>query len=181
MTLKATSYIEAAAVTGEAAHKLTLDAQDRHIRRKRITLNDGTSVLVDLEKAVQLADGDCLVLETGALVEVVAAREALLQITAKTPQDLVKLAWHIGNRHLEAQIEAARILIRPDHVIAHMLEHQGAVVAEVRETFTPENGAYHHEVGFEHGYSLTETHGHHHGDPDKPHIHSHGDGHGHDD
>ena len=168
-------------MTGEPAYKLTLDAQDRHIRRKRLVLNDGTSVLVDLEKAVQLADGDCLVLEDGRLVEIQAAREPLLAITAKSPEALVKLAWHIGNRHLEAQIEANRILIRPDHVIAHMLEHQGAVVAEVSERFTPENGAYHHDVGFEHGYSLTETQSHHHGDPDRPHSHDHGDGHGHDD
>ena len=176
MTERATSYIKAADVTAPVTHRLTLDAQDRHIRRRRVQLNDGASILVDLEKPVQLADGDCLVLESGALVEVLAAREDLLEITAATPAALVKLAWHIGNRHLEAQIEQNRILIRPDHVIAHMLEHQGAIVREVREGFSPENGAYAEGVGHEHSHSLTETHGHqhHHGEP-HGHAHHHDD------
>lgn len=180
MTERATSYLKAADVTAPATQRLTLDAQDRHIRRRRVQLNDGTSILVDLEKAVQLGDGDCLVLESGALVEVLAAREDLLEITGVTPVALVRLAWHIGNRHLEAQIEESRILIRPDHVIAHMLEHQGAIVREVRESFSPENGAYADGVGHEHSHSLTETHGHqhHHGEP---HGHAHHDHDGDDD
>lgn len=172
MTERATSYLKAADVTSPATYRLTLDAQDRHIRRRRVQLNDGTSVLVDLEKAVQLADGDCLVLDNGALVEVLAAREDLLEITAASPLALIRLAWHIGNRHLEAQIEEGRILIRPDHVIAHMLEHQGALIRDVRESFSPESGAYAHDIGHEHSHSLTETHGHqhHHGEP---HGHAH--------
>lgn len=167
MTERATTYLKAADVKTPVSHRVTLDAQDRHIRRRRVQLNDGTSILVDLEKATQLANGDCLVLEGGALVEVLAAREDLLEITAAIPAALVKLAWHIGNRHLEAQIEESRILIRPDHVIAHMLEHQGAIVREIRESFSPENGAYAHDIGHEHSHSLTETHGHqhHHGEP----------------
>jgi urease accessory protein len=177
MTEKATSYLRAADVEGPAAHRLTLDAQDRHIRRRRVQLNDGTSILVDLEKPVQLADGDCLVLESGALIEIQAAREDLLEVTAASPAALVKLAWHIGNRHLEAQIEESRILIRPDHVIAHMLEHQGALVREVREGFSPENGAYAHEIGHEHSHSLTETRvsRHHHGEPHGHQHHHHED------
>lgn len=178
MTRKATQIIKAAEVSTAAAFKLTLDAQDRHIRRKRVQLNDGSSVMVDLEKPVQLSDGDCLVLDTGQLVEIQAAHEDLLEITAGSPRALVALAWHIGNRHLEAQIEEKRILIRPDHVIAHMLEHQGAVVREVRETFAPENGAYHHEIGYEHGYSLTETSGHGHS---HSHLHGHAPDRPHDD
>lgn len=176
MTERAVSYLKAEDVTTPATHRLTLDAQDRHIRRRRVQLNDGTSILVDLEKPVQLANGDCLVLENGSLVEILAAREDLLEMTAATPAALVKLAWHIGNRHLEAQIEESRILIRPDHVIAHMLEHQGARVREVREPFSPENGAYAHDVGHEHSHSLTPTHGqqHRHGEP-PAHTHHHDD------
>lgn len=187
MTQKARTYLKAANVTASPAHKLTLDAQDRHVRRKRMTLNDGTTILVDLEKAVQLEDGDCLLLEDGNLVEILAARESLLAISASTPAALLALAWHIGNRHLEAQIEEHRILIRPDHVIAHMLEHQGATVTEVRESFTPEHGAYHHDIGHEHDYSLTESrklehgHGHEehggHGGKGQPHRHEDSDGH----
>lgn len=179
MTEKATSYLKAEDVTTPAAHRLTLDAQERHIRRRRVQLNDGTFILVDLEKPVQLADGDCLVLEKGELVEIQAAREDLLEIAAGTPAGLVKLAWHIGNRHLEAQIEESRILIRPDHVIAHMLEHQGALVREVREPFSPENGAYAHDIGHEHSHSLTATQGrqHRHDEPPgHPHHHDDDDG-----
>ncbi len=181
MTLKAISHIKAAEAQGPAGHRLTLDAQDRHIRRKRLQLNDGSHVLVDLEKAVQLANGDRLVLEDGSQVEIQAAREDLIEITAASPVALLALAWHIGNRHLEAQIEENRILIRPDHVIAHMLEHQGARIRDIRETFTPENGAYAHDVGFEHSYSLTETHGHSHGGHGHSHGHSHSPDRPHDD
>lgn len=181
MTLTANKILRAAEATQQPAYRVTLDSQDRHVRRKRLQLNDGTSVLVSLEKAVQLAEGDFLVLESGQLVEVRAAHEDLLEIKADTARALLALAWHIGNRHLEAQIEESRILIRPDHVIAHMLEHQGARVREVRETFAPENGAYHHDVGFEHDYSLTgtaahHTHGHSHA-PDRPEDDDDGDDH----
>ncbi|MCA0431885.1 MAG: urease accessory protein UreE [Proteobacteria bacterium] len=122
---------------------VVLDSASRHLRRKLIVLQHGDELLVDLAKPVQLEDRDCLVLQDGRLVEVIAADEELLEVTARDSTHLTQLAWHIGNRHLEAQIEAGRILIRPDHVIAHMLEHQGATVRTVQEAFTPENGAYH--------------------------------------
>ncbi len=180
MTLTANNILKAGEAHAQPAFRVTLDSQDRHIRRRRLQLNDGTSVLVSLEKAVQLDEGDCLVLDNGQLVEVRAAHEDLLEITARSAKALVVLAWHIGNRHLEAQIEESRILIRPDHVIAHMLEHQGAVVKEVREAFSPENGAYHHDAGFEHDFSLTGTSGHGHSHshgPDRPHDDDDGDDH----
>lgn len=119
---------------------IELDAQARHLRRKLITCKQGTEVLVDFSKPVMLKHGDRLVLEDGRLIEVIAAAEDLMEITGT---NLTQLAWHIGNRHLQAQIEPGRILIRRDHVIAHMLEHQGAKVRNVSEPFTPEQGAYH--------------------------------------
>ncbi len=119
---------------------VVLDAKSRHIRRKLITLQHGDEVLVDFEKPVMLQHGDCLVLEDGRLAKVIAAEEDLMEVTGP---NLLQLAWHIGNRHLAAQIELTRILIRRDHVIAHMLEHQGAKVRNVTEPFTPEHGAYH--------------------------------------
>jgi urease accessory protein len=70
--------------------------------------------------------------------------EDLLEVRGRDSAHLTQLAWHIGNRHLEAQIEAKRILIRPDHVIAQMLVGQGAVVSKTREVFSPEHGAYAH-------------------------------------
>ena len=120
-----------------------MDAQARHIRRKVVTLENGDEVLVDFEKPAKLRSGDCLVLEDGRLVEVIAANEDLMEVTGRDAAHLIQLAWHIGNRHLEAQIGATRILIRRDHVIGHMLEHHGAKVRNVNEPFEPEHGAYH--------------------------------------
>jgi urease accessory protein len=119
---------------------VTLAAHERHLRRKLLVLPDGEEVLVDFEKPVQLCHGDCLVLEDGRLVEVIAALEDVMEVKAA---NLTVIAWHIGNRHLAAQIEATRILIRHDHVIAEMLRHLGAEVKDVRAPFAPEHGAYH--------------------------------------
>ncbi len=124
--------------------RIDLEAQERHLRRKLLTLKDGTEVLVDLEKPAKLEDGDCLVLEDGRLLQITALPEHLLEVRGQDETHLARLAWHIGNRHLEAQIERTRILIRPDHVIARMLEGQGASVTSVHEKFSPEHGAYAH-------------------------------------
>ena len=144
MTLRATSFARAAFITEKPYAAISLEAQERHIRRKVIALGIGEDVLVDFEKAIKLEDGDCLVLEDGRLIQINATPEDLLEVRGADANHLARLAWHIGNRHLEAQIEQTRILIRPDHVIAKMLEHQGAVVTKTRETFSPEHGAYAH-------------------------------------
>jgi urease accessory protein len=103
----------------------------------------GSQYLLDLAGAAHLRDGDGLILQGGGVVQVVARPEPLMEVRAATPAALVRLAWHIGNRHLAAAIEADRILIRADHVIGHMLEHLGAAVREVEAAFDPEGGAYH--------------------------------------
>jgi urease accessory protein len=141
--LRASSFIRAALATSNPFDIVVLDAQARHIRRKLITCRRGDNVLVDLAKPVRLENGDCLVLEDGRFIEVIAAEEDLTEVRGRDAVHLAQLAWHIGNRHLEAQIEAERILIRHDPVIAHMLEHQGATVRNVSEAFQPEHGAYH--------------------------------------
>ncbi|MGB3246573.1 MAG: urease accessory protein UreE [Sulfitobacter sp.] len=129
--------------------KLTYDA--RFLRRKVIhTLNDDP-ILVDLAQTTSLDHGDALVLEDGRFVEIIAAREPLLEIKG---DDLVRLAWHIGNRHTPCQIEAGRLLILADPVIGHMLEHLGATVTAIEEPFTPEGGAYGH------GRTHSHEHGH---------------------
>jgi urease accessory protein len=122
---------------------IVLDAQARNVRRKLLTCQNGDEVLVDLPRPVMLRHGDCLVLEDGRLVEVIAAEESLLELTARDGEHLLRLAWHIGNRHLQAQIETGRILIQRDRVIADMLRGLGAEVREVCEPFHPEHGAYH--------------------------------------
>jgi urease accessory protein len=144
MSFRATSFARASFITEKPYATISLEAQERHIRRKVITLGGGEDVLVDFEKAIKLEDGDCLVLEDGRLIQITASPEDLLEVRGVDANLLARLAWHIGNRHLEAQIEPTRILIRPDHVIAKMLEHQGAVVKQTHETFSPEHGAYAH-------------------------------------
>jgi urease accessory protein len=140
---------------------LTLDSSDRHLRRKLMTTDQDIQVMVDLPEPMLLAHGDALVLEDGRTIRIVAAKEELYQIEPGTIP-LRHLAWHIGNRHLAAQIDEARILIRRDHVIRAMLDGLGATVTEVIEQFQPVHGAYHgHDHGHTHVHGL---HGHHHRD-----------------
>jgi urease accessory protein len=144
MMLRATSFVRAQYLLETPWVNVVLDSAERHLRRKLITLQHGDEVMVDLEQTVKFSDRDCLVLEDGRLVQIIASDEELIEVTARNAAHLTQLAWHIGNRHLEAQIEESRILIRQDHVIAKMLEQLGAEVKTVRESFSPENGAYRH-------------------------------------
>ena len=143
MALRATSFRRAEALGDEPFGIVVLDAEARHIRRKRITLANGEDVLVDFEKPVRLEQGDRLVLEDGRVAEIVAAPEDLMEVTARDPRHLVELAWHIGNRHLPAQIDGSHILLRRDRIIRAMLENLGATVRDVTAPFVPANGAYH--------------------------------------
>ncbi|MBI2718439.1 MAG: urease accessory protein UreE [Rhizobiales bacterium] len=143
MAWRATSFRRTGLIGGTPFDSAVLDAESRHLRRKLIRLASGAELLVDLEKPVKLEDGDCLVLEDGRLVKIAAAEEELLEVRGRDAEHLAKIAWHIGNRHLAAQIETDRLLIKPDPVIARMLRQQGARVTPVKELFAPEHGAYH--------------------------------------
>lgn len=143
MAVRATSFRRAEALGGEPFTIVVLDADARHIRRRRITLATGEDVLVDLEKPVHLEQGDQLVLEDGRTAQVVAAPEDLMEVTARDARHLTELAWHIGNRHLAAAIGEHRILLRRDRIIRAMLEQLGATVHDVTEPFAPAHGAYH--------------------------------------
>lgn len=132
---------------------VVLSHDQRHVRRKLLHMQHDDVVMLDLKEPVQLAHGDLLLTETGETIEVIAAEEQLYEVTPKDALHLVELAWHLGNRHLTAQIEEARILILRDHVIRDMLTGLGAAVREISEPFHPLRGAYH---GTGHGH-------HHHG------------------
>ena len=154
---------------------VVLDHAERHLRRKMITTNQGDKIMVDLPEPLLFADGDVLVLEDGRTVEIIAAKEKLYAVTASETCPVRHLAWHLGNRHLAAQIDAERILIQRDHVIKAMLEGLGATVTEVVERFQPVHGAYHNHGDPGHAGAAAD-HGHAHG-----HRHDdHGHGHGHD-
>ncbi len=134
--------LEPGSWSGPVADHITLDYADRHRRRIVLTADHGARFLLDFPHSRCLPGGAALKLEDGRLIEVIARPEALLEVRADDAAALLRLAWHIGNRHLTAQVEADRILIRRDHVIADMLRGLGAQVAEVDAPFEPEGGAY---------------------------------------
>jgi urease accessory protein len=176
------------------ADTVVLDFDDRHRRRMAMTGTRGLEFLLDLENAVALRGGDALVLEDGRLVEVVAAPEPLVEIRGSDPQHLVRIAWHLGNRHLPTQIMGKGLRIRRDHVIEAMVKGLGARVIEIEAPFDPEGGAYaaahaahdHGHTGHDHAHDHHHhDHAHHHGDPRHhhdehcDHEHHHGDTHAH--
>jgi len=159
--MRATSIKQASTWTGEPADCVLLDFDDRHRRRVAMTGTKGTAFLLDLAAGASLNNGDALVLEDGRLVEVVAASEPLLEIRCSDPRHLARLAWHLGNRHLPAQMLDMAIRIRRDHVIAAMAVGLGARVIEIAAPFDPEGGAY--QTSHAHGHTLTREHPHDHG------------------
>lgn len=138
---------------GTPADHVSLTYEDRFLRRKVLTLASGTQLLVDLPQTTSLDHGGALITGDQAEIEVQAAPEPLLEVTGDS---LHRIAWHIGNRHTPCQIEAHRLLIQRDHVMADMLARIGATTREVTEPFTPEGGAYGH--GRTHGHDHSHSH-----------------------
>jgi urease accessory protein len=176
--------------TQAPADTVVLDFDGRHRRRMAMTGTRGLEFLLDLENATVLRGGDALVLDDGRLIEVVAAPEPLAEIRGSDPQHLVRLAWHLGNRHLPTQITARGLRIRRDHVIEAMVKGLGARVIEIEAPFDPEGGAY---AGGGHGHApesdphqhtvhdhSSHDHGDHHHDEHCDHDHHHGHSHAHD-
>jgi len=160
--------------TEAPADTVVLAFDDRHRRRMAMTGTRGLAFLLDLENAVALRGGDALVLEDGQLIEVVAAPEALLEIRGSDPHHLIRVAWHLGNRHLPTQIMPKALRVRRDHVIEAMVKGLGARVIEIEAPFDPESGAY---AGGGHGHAHdAHDHQHHSG---HDHSHEHGGGHHH--
>ncbi|MGM4926512.1 urease accessory protein UreE [Tardiphaga sp. 804_B3_N1_9] len=168
--------------TEAAVDTVVLDFDDRHRRRMAMTGTRGLEFLLDLENAVALRGGDALVLEDGRLIEVVAAPEPLIEIRGTDPGHLVRLAWHLGNRHLPTQIMAKGLRIRSDHVIEEMVKGLGAKVIEIEAPFDPEGGAYaaaHEPAGHGHHDHAHHDHGHSHDDHGHDHHGHRHDAHGH--
>jgi urease accessory protein len=174
-----------------AADTVVLDFDDRHRRRMAMTGTRGLEFLLDLETAVALRGGDALVLEDGRLIEVVAAPEPLIEIRGTEPAHLVRIAWHLGNRHLPTQITARGLRIRSDHVIEEMVKGLGARVIAIEAPFDPEGGAYagvsetHDHSGHDHARHDHGHHGHDHAAHDHAahapaeHVHDEHCGHDH--
>lgn len=142
-----------------AIDRVVLGAADRHRRRIVLKGERGSEFLLDLDEAVAMRDGDGIVLDDGAVVLVAGEPESLVAVAARKPLDLVRLAWHLGNRHTDVQIADDGLRIRRDHVLEDMLRGLGATVTPLDAPFDPEAGAprdghdHHHEHhrGHDHG------------------------------
>ena len=126
----------------KAIGTLTLDFDGRHRRRICLTTDDGEDVLLDLAKTVAMADGDGVQLDDGSWLSIKAAAEPLVLVRHANRHQLIRLAWHLGNRHLPTEIREDLLLIRPDHVIEEMLRGFGAELLKIEAPFQPEGGAY---------------------------------------
>ena len=156
------------------ADTIILDYEGRYRRRIAMTCVRGTEFMLDLPDAVILQNGDALVLDDGRLVEIVAAPEELAELRCADVMQLARIAWHLGNRHITAQIMPNRIRIRRDHVIEDMARGLGAKLAHIEAPFEPDRGAYDEPAN-------KKSHHHDHSHHDHGHAHAHGEpGHIHD-
>jgi urease accessory protein len=135
----------------EEVDHVALDAADRHRRRLVLTGEAGTRFLLDLPHATVLGDGDGLVLDDGSIVRVMGLAEPLVELATGTPDEFVRLAWHLGNRHTEVQIVGGKLRLRCDHVLEDMATRLGATVTPIAAPFDPEPGAPHDLEAHDHG------------------------------
>jgi len=119
--------------------EIELPHDGRHRRRVTMRAAGDTVFLLDLAEATLLKDGDGLRLDDGRFIRVIAAREPILEITGDAHL-LSRLAWHLGNRHVPAEILPKAIRIAPDHVLEAMLKKLGAKVAHIEAPFKPRGG-----------------------------------------
>lgn len=181
-----------AAVLVKRAPTLELDWDTRSKSRFSATDSSGREIGVVLPRGTALRGGDVLVAEDGSLLRVIAAAQPVLQVRHcaehGSPFDLLRAAYHLGNRHVPLELQPALLQFEPDPVLADMLRRQHLIVTEANATFEPEGGAYGEGSG--HGHHHHEhDHGHAHEPARKPvtipvkaveHGHVHGPGCGHD-
>ncbi|OYX68788.1 MAG: urease accessory protein UreE [Rhizobiales bacterium 32-66-11] len=179
--LRATAVVRRAAVREEkVVDTIMLDHQARHRRRVAMTGAKGLEFLLDLEKATLLDHGDALKLEDGSLVRIEAAPEKLIEVRTGSPLRLMKVGWHLGNRHVPTEITEDALYIAYDHVLVEMVRGLGASAAPVLRPFRPERGAY--EAAEAHGHAHDHGHDHSHGHDHHDHAahgHSHAEAHSH--
>ena len=167
------------------AATVELDWDVRQKSRFDATDSQGRQLGVFLPRGTAVRGGDVLVGEDGSLIRVIAAPQQVLKITHctahGTPFDLVRAAYHLGNRHVPIELKPDHLKIEPDHVLADMLRAMHLIVTPVAEAFEPEGGAYGgHGQGHGHAHAHDHDHDHDHDhEPDPEHVHHHGHGHAH--
>jgi urease accessory protein len=167
------------------AYTVELDWDVRQKSRFDCTDSVGRQLGVFLPRGTTVRGGDVLVAEDGSLVRVLAAPQTVFRITHcsahGTPYDLIRAAYHLGNRHVQIELKPDHLKIEPDHVLGDMLRAMHLIVNTVSEPFEPEAGAY-----SQGGHAHTGSHGHAHdhspvAEPAKAHDHAHDHAHGKDD
>ena len=170
------------AVLLKRAAAVVLDWDTRQKSRFDTDDSQGRQLGVFLPRGTVVRGGDVLVAEDGSLIKVIAQPQPVMRITPCTdhgsPFDLVRAAYHLGNRHVQIELTPEHLQIEPDHVLAEMLKMMHLDVAELLASFEPEGGAYSAHAGHalhEHGHHGHNTHAKHGHDPDHGHAgHVHG-------
>lgn len=159
------------------APTVELDWDIRQKSRFDARLSDGRTLAVFLPRGRVVRGGDALLTADGELVRVIAAPQAVLRITACPAHpmadqafDLMRAAYHLGNRHVPIELRPDHLKIEPDHVLADMLRALHLEVVEVNEAFEPEGGAY---GGHGNGHGHDHGHGHQHHEHEHGHPHDH--------
>ncbi len=149
------------------AASVELDWDTRGRSRFEATDSAGRRLGVFLARGQVLRGGDVLVAEDGSLVRVVASPQAVLVVRPcaqhGSPFDLLRAAYHLGNRHVQLELRSDRLQLEPDPVLAALLRQMHLIVSEEQAAFEPEAGAY---AAAGTGHSAPDGHGH-------PHEHSH--------
>jgi urease accessory protein len=143
------------------ADTVILDFAQRSMAKVTVTSVKGVTIDIDLHRPARLRTDDLLLLDDGGLVEVVAAPEPLIEARAADLPALARLAWHLGDRHVPAQMLANRIRARRDDAVEALLRTLGAKVAMIEAPFEPEGGAYEsHAHGHDHEHDHDHDHDH---------------------
>ncbi|GAB4281650.1 MAG: urease accessory protein UreE [Oscillatoriaceae cyanobacterium] len=136
--------------SGVSHYNLALTADDRTRSRHRFTTEEGETVSLNLPRGTILQHGDRLASETGETVLLITAKpEPILTVTAHHPLDLLRAAYHLGNRHVSLEINPDYLRLSPDSVLKSMLQQMELQVIEEIAPFFPETGAYHHHHNHE--------------------------------
>jgi urease accessory protein len=133
--------------------------QERQRSRLAVMLDNGEPAAIVLPRGEPIQAGDVLSTEDGRRVKVISALEEILEIRAQSPFELMRLIYHLANRHAPAMLTADAVYIEPDPVLADLARHLGGNVNTVYQAFEPERGAYHgahHHDGHHHSGELDE-------------------------
>ena len=161
--------VSSAGASAVPVDSVLLKADQRRIQTAHLTGVNGTAIGIMLPEPVLLRNGDALELDDGSIVDVVFEPEPLVEIRGKDLTHLARLAWHLGDRHVQVHIFPNRLRMRADATLEAMLKELGARLTAIEAPFEPEGGAYasrpahDHHHGHDHEHDHHHDHGHHHG------------------